>query len=508
MQNSQNPLFPANQTSDPSTTSPGVISDASGDPAAYTDASRSAAAELIRQKVAAAYGDEAIEPPVDTPAPIHANKHTAYLEQLKQSGKSLVEVQSAWHSYYSSLDDAAKHEVWGEFNNSQQQASPVVQELNKREPVVVTPTPSTPLSPASPIGQPVAAPASAQPFYNPVPPAPVMSQQVPPQGIIPQQPVQQPYQQESVPIQPQVQPAIIPSWQSPVNAQVVSQPQDSVASASNAAPLTSGDINRQALQSARDQDSPRPSGKLKSKHHLQSLAFGLASGLVVCFIFVFSFFNEVFLAPFIQPSRTVSKTPIIVDPASAAVGDQPKVIIPKINVEIPTDYSQTSTDNKTIEAALDNGIVHYPTTAKPGQPGNAAFFGHSSNNIFNPGKYKFAFVLLHELREGDTFYLTNEGQAYAYKVIGRKVVEPTEISVLDPIAEKSHIATLITCDPPGTSLKRLVVFGEQISPAPSGEPAPIPSGDPATPPVLSASSQNNLPGNGPTLWSRFWSSIF
>ena len=79
-------------------------------------------------------------------------------------------------------------------------------------------------------------------------------------------------------------------------------------------------------------------------------------------------------------------------------------------------------------------------------------YGHSSNNIFNKGQYKFAFVLLHLLQPGDTFYLTKDGKVYVYKVFSKRIVEPTEVSVLLPVDGHQATATLITCDPPGTSL--------------------------------------------------------
>ncbi len=243
-------------------------------------------------------------------------------------------------------------------------------------------------------------------------------------------------------------------------------------------------------------DKVSAGGKLQAKHHLQSLLFGLGMGMIVIFIFLFGFFNEVFIAPFIQPSRTEAATPIIVSNTNVAPTSRPEVIIPKINVEIPVDYSQTSTNEAVIENALENGVVHYPNTAVPGQKGNAAFFGHSSNNIFNQGKYKFAFVLLHNLVKGDTFYLTYKSKVYVYKVISRKIVDPSQVGVLGPVSGQTATATLITCDPPGTSLHRLVVVGKQISPDPSGNSSAANTADTGSGPVA-------LPGNGPTLWSRF-----
>ncbi|HTB48879.1 MAG TPA: class E sortase [Verrucomicrobiae bacterium] len=237
-------------------------------------------------------------------------------------------------------------------------------------------------------------------------------------------------------------------------------------------------------------------GQLQAKHHLQSLLFGLGMGMIVVIIFLFGFFNEVIIAPFIQPSRVAAATPLIISSTSVAPTTTPEVIIPKINVEIPVNYNETSTDENAIENDLEDGVVHYPTTVLPGQTGNAAFFGHSSNNIFNKGKYKFAFVLLHTLVPGDTFYLTYGDKVYVYKVISRTIVDPSDVGVLGPVPGQTATATLITCDPPGTSLHRLIVVGQQISPDPSGNTQP-------TTTATTTSTPTSLPGNGPTLWSRF-----
>ncbi|HUA13008.1 MAG TPA: class E sortase [Candidatus Sulfotelmatobacter sp.] len=240
-------------------------------------------------------------------------------------------------------------------------------------------------------------------------------------------------------------------------------------------------------------DRVTASGKLNAKHQIQSVLFGLGVGLVVVFIFLFGFFNEVLVAPLIQPSRNIS-TPIIIGASSVAPTNQDQVIIPKINVEIPVDYSESSTNESVIENDLNSGVVHYPTTVLPGQNGNAAFFGHSSNNIFNPGKYKFAFVLLHTLVQGDTFYLTYAGKVYIYRVISTKIVSPSDVYVLNSVPGQTATASLITCDPPGTSINRLVVVGQQISPNPSTN---------TTATVTAQVQPSQLPGNGPTLLTRF-----
>lgn len=249
-----------------------------------------------------------------------------------------------------------------------------------------------------------------------------------------------------------------------------------------------GDIKKKILSSA------SANKKLKARQHFQSLIFGLSMGALVVLFLLFGFFNERFVAPFITPSKQVSSTPIIIDSTSTVASGPPKIIIPKINVEIPVIYNKNSTDEATIQKDLEKGVAHYSTTSNPGELGNTVIFGHSSNNIFNPGKYKFAFVLLSRLENGDTFYLTKNNKRYAYKVFSKKVVDPTDVSVLGDTSKKAS-ATLITCDPPGTSLKRLVVVGEQISPDPTTNKKST---------AISTSTEPTvLPSNAPSLWERF-----
>jgi len=238
------------------------------------------------------------------------------------------------------------------------------------------------------------------------------------------------------------------------------------------------------------------SAQRKAKQHFQSLVFGLSVGAVVLLVFLFGLFNELVVTPFIKPSGTASAAPIILDSSTPAPSDTPEVIIPKINAQLPIVYGGQSLDEKDVQKALEEGVFHYPTTALPGQNGNAAFFGHSSNNIFNKGRFKFAFVLLKELEPGDIFYLTYQGKVYTYKVYAKKIVNPNDTWVLGPAEGKTATATLITCDPPGTTLHRLVVWGEQITPDPNtnatqAKPSP-------------ALQTQGLPGKGPSILTRFW----
>ena len=240
--------------------------------------------------------------------------------------------------------------------------------------------------------------------------------------------------------------------------------------------------------------------KLTTNQHFKSLLFGASVGLFSVFLMLFGFFNERFIVPFISPSRNVSSTPLIANGVTGAVGKEPKLIIPKINVELPVVYDVKTVEEHDIQAGLERGVVHYSTTANPGEKGNGAIFGHSSNNILNKGRYKFAFVLLGRLENDDTFYIEKDGVRYVYKIFKKEIVKPSRVDILDNVPGKISTMALITCDPPGTTINRLVVWGEQISPDPSNNGASTA--------IQSSTQPNQLAGNPQSLWSRLWNWVF
>lgn len=248
-----------------------------------------------------------------------------------------------------------------------------------------------------------------------------------------------------------------------------------------------GEIKAQIL------DKVSAGGRLKASHHVKSALFGLGLAAGVGMFIGLVFFNQVFVAPFISPSRSVSATPII--GSSSDVGPEPKVIIPKINLEVPVVYGLNTVEESAIQNALEDGVVHFAASPEPGEKGNVVIVGHSSNNILNSGRYKFAFVLLKRLETDDTFFLHKDGKRYTYKIYEKKIVSPTEVSVLGP-ADRPNTVTLITCDPPGTSINRLIVVAEQIDPDPN-------TNKPATTEIELQTTQQ-LPSAAPSLWSRFF----
>lgn len=106
---------------------------------------------------------------------------------------------------------------------------------------------------------------------------------------------------------------------------------------------------------------------------------------------------------------------------------------------------------------LKKSLIQYPQTALPGQLGNAVVFGHSVlPQFFNPKSYLTIFSTLYRLKQGDEIYLEYDHIQYKYLVEEMYEVQPTDLSVLEQRFDGRYL-TLITCTPPGTYIRRLVV---------------------------------------------------
>lgn len=241
-------------------------------------------------------------------------------------------------------------------------------------------------------------------------------------------------------------------------------------------------------------------GKLTTKHHIKSLLFGIAVSLGFASIMGFTLFNQLLIAPFISPSINASASPIIIpSDGQLNVSPEPKIIIPKLNVEAPIVTDAPDNQEENIQKALERGVVLYPNTGQPGELGNQVFFGHSSNNLFNRGDYKYVFVLLGKLDTGDVIYVNFNSKQYTYRVIDKRIVKPTQVEVLAEQPVPSLI-TLITCDPPGSNVNRLVIQAEQINPK-------VEENKPSTA-NQAEQPQPVLAGSPESLLRRIWNSIF
>ncbi len=134
--------------------------------------------------------------------------------------------------------------------------------------------------------------------------------------------------------------------------------------------------------------------------------------------------------------------------------------IPSLKISVPLIWTK---DTKNFDADLQNGVVHYPGTALPGDLGTAYISGHSSNYVWAKGKYNQIFVHLNDLKDGERFSITltnREGKKSKlnYEVKRRGEYAPNDQAQFANSSQS--LVALSTCWPPGTTAKRLVIFGE------------------------------------------------
>lgn len=126
-----------------------------------------------------------------------------------------------------------------------------------------------------------------------------------------------------------------------------------------------------------------------------------------------------------------------------------KLSIPKLNIS-----------NAIVKVGgedLSKSLIHYLPQTLPGEYGHIVIFGHSTlPQMYNVKNYKTIFTFLPSLEKGDIIILKMNNLEYEYKVYDLVVVKPDQVSVLEPRNDAPYI-TLITCVPPGTYLRRLVV---------------------------------------------------
>lgn len=228
----------------------------------------------------------------------------------------------------------------------------------------------------------------------------------------------------------------------------------------------------------------------KSRHYKP-----LVSAIIVVLVFALLQYNRIIIAnvyAYISPGA-INPQNVVVDPLTdTKVSSEPKLIIPKINVDVPVLYD-VGNDYDSQMAAMAKGVAHFAipgASSHPGEIGNTVLSGHSSNGIFDTGDYKFIFAQLEKLSVGDVIYAHYNGTRYTYSVTKTETVEPTDVAKLVYSTNKPMM-TLITCTPLGTARYRLLVTAEQISP----------SGDKATmPAVTTAKTETTMPGSSPTFF--------
>lgn len=133
------------------------------------------------------------------------------------------------------------------------------------------------------------------------------------------------------------------------------------------------------------------------------------------------------------------------------------VIIPKINANTKVIKNVDPFDSKIYQKALTKGVAHAKNTSTPDKPGNTFIFAHSAGNWYQANQFNAVFYLLNKLEAGDEIIVYYQSQKYTYTVQETKLVKGDQISYMSSKPSQNQL-TLMTCWPPGTTLKRLVVI--------------------------------------------------
>ena len=144
------------------------------------------------------------------------------------------------------------------------------------------------------------------------------------------------------------------------------------------------------------------------------------------------------------PPRVIHKRPLPGD----AIG---RIEIPAIGVK---DYVVEGTD-------LDNlrkGPGHYPDTPLPGDRGTVAIAGHRTT-------YGAPFRSIDDLHRGQEIAVDMPYGRYVYRVERTKIVEPTDLSVIDRVRHDRLVLT--ACHPLYSAAQRVVVFARATRRGPS-----------------------------------------
>lgn len=137
-------------------------------------------------------------------------------------------------------------------------------------------------------------------------------------------------------------------------------------------------------------------------------------------------------------------------------GQKNQVDTPSYVISIPKIKLQDALVS-TIDNDLAKHLVNYQGTGIPGKNGNAVIFGHSTlPQLFNPQDYKTIFANVYQLKNKDNIYAVVNGVTYTYSIIKITVVDPEDSSALMQDYDNSYL-TLVTCTPPGTTWKRLII---------------------------------------------------
>ncbi len=257
----------------------------------------------------------------------------------------------------------------------------------------------------------------------------------------------------------------------------------------------------QEIQTGLRQKIRKKATESAKKTHRHRRLIPILAGLAVVLLILFLQYNRLIFAPimaYVSPGNAPASSIEAIDPTvSGEVSADPRLIIPKLNVDVPVHFGIQLSE---VMSAMNNGVAHYRiagASAYPGEIGNTVITGHSAGDVYSSNQYKYIFSGLERLEDGDLIYINYNSVRYTYQVTKKEVVEPSNVAAL-VVATDKPILTLVTCTPLGTSRYRLLVTAEQISPDWDGAEKS------ESLPTVDENTSEAMPSNEPSFFEGIW----
>ena len=166
-----------------------------------------------------------------------------------------------------------------------------------------------------------------------------------------------------------------------------------------------------------------------------------------------------------QNATMPSPFPLAQDVRFKPLPNAANLVIDSLGVNAPIVFNIPG-NNDAIYKALEQGVVHYSDTIKPGMRGVSVILGHSSAYPWYKGKYGSVFALLSKLNTGDRFYVRyDDGRFFIFEVEKSIIFNPlsddSRFRELDQTDGASIV--LVSCYPVGTSYLRIAIKANLIS---------------------------------------------
>lgn len=157
--------------------------------------------------------------------------------------------------------------------------------------------------------------------------------------------------------------------------------------------------------------------------------------------------------------ETVTKrTDPVRTPEITPVDNQFGIVIPRLAANAPIIAEVDPFNETDYQLKLTRGVAHAKGSSLPGEGGRTFLFAHSAGDFYEANRYNAIFYLLYKLQTGDDLFIYYQGKKYSYSVKELRYVDPSEVDYL--FSEQDNDLILMTCWPPGTTYRRLLVIAE------------------------------------------------